>query len=93
MITLPNDLAFPLSQDLKTKNNFPIDFANGLTKRELFAYGAMQGMLANPELYKTACKNIDPNRMADFYSLCAVEHADALIAALNQSQPKTDNNG
>lgn len=46
----------------------------GMTKREFFAAMAMQGMLSNDYL-------------SDTYQLeaCAVEHADRLIRALNES--------
>ena len=54
-------------------NNHPSEWY-GLTKREYFAAMAMQGLLANKfSHYQLAEK--------------AVIHADALIKALNESQP------
>jgi hypothetical protein len=43
-----------------------------LTKRELFAAMAMQGMLANEEI----------NATAQVVAKCSAEHADALLDAL-----------
>jgi hypothetical protein len=45
----------------------------GLTKRELIAAMAMQGMLSNPNV------RLKPNTISKW----AVNHADALIARLN----------
>lgn len=53
---------------------------HGLTKRELFAVLALQGLISRYELY-------DPKRDAKE----AVEHADALLEALkSESQTKTN---
>ena len=50
-------------------------FNDGLTKRELIAAMAMQGMLANPSLVNGSTTSL----IADW----AVDHADALIERLN----------
>ena len=60
-----NDNAFPSSPD-KYEPEF------GLTKRELIAAMALQGMLSNPNV------RLKPNTMSKW----AVNHADALIARL-----------
>ena len=61
-----NDNAFPSSPD-KYEPEF------GLTKRELIAAMAMQGMLSNPNV------RLKPNTLSKW----AVNHADALVARLN----------
>ena len=61
-----NDNAFPSSPD-KYEPEF------GLTKRELIAAMALQGMLSNPNV------RLKPNTMSKW----AVNHADALIERLN----------
>lgn len=56
-------------------NAFPTDALNsGLTKRELFAAMAMQGMLADS----------GGSGEISAYAVSAVKIADALIAALNE---------
>ena len=60
-----NDNAFPSSPE-KYEPEF------GLTKRELIAAMAMQGMLSNPNV------RLKPNTLSKW----AVNHADALIARL-----------
>ena len=65
--TSASEPAYPL---LRSTNGF-----NGLTKRELLAGMAMQGLLANP---RDSAWNFDPERVAR----SAVEHADALLAEL-----------
>lgn len=51
----------------------------GLTKRELFAAMAMQGILANPELVRVYTEEIQIMRSA-------VNEADALIAELDKER-------
>lgn len=68
------DSAFPVSI-----KDGPSTVTNlGLTKRELFAAMAMQGILANPNTYKQD----DPDVLAVF----AKGYADALITQLNASK-------
>lgn len=70
----------------------------GLTKRELFAAMALQGMLSNPEIGMPGAVVTDNQTEQQQYvqsvianedvlysetAKVAVEHADALIAALN----------
>jgi hypothetical protein len=66
-----NDLAYPV------KHSYGEEFftAGGLTKRELIAAMAMQGMLANSNLVNGSTTSL----IADW----AVNHADALIERLN----------
>jgi hypothetical protein len=66
-----NDLACPI------KHSYGEEFftVGGLTKRELIAAMAMQGMLANPSLVNGSTTSL----IADW----AVDHADALIERLN----------
>lgn len=70
--TNENQSAFPSTRDTQTW---------GLTKRELFAAMALQGMLANPNL-SWAVKDL---------ALDAVESADHLIERLN-AESITDEN-
>ena len=60
---------------------FPIPgplFATGLTKRELFAAMAMQGLLSN---YAACCEAGFQDQRGDFESF-AIARADALLAEL-----------
>jgi hypothetical protein len=61
-----NDKAYPIGTD-----RFVCEW--GLTKRELIAAMAMQGMLSNPNV------RLKPNTISKW----AVNHADALIERLN----------
>lgn len=61
---------------------YPSEAYPGLTKRELFAAMAMQGLRANPGLY-LSISPIEARASNKAYSVLAVEQADALIAALN----------
>lgn len=54
-----------------------ISFESGLTKRELFAAMAMQGILAN-------CGDVGCRAVSEEVASQAVEDADALIAALGK---------
>lgn len=53
------------------------EYADGLTKRELFAAMAMQGMLANSD---------GGDRHQSTIAAYAVSHADALLTALLEGQ-------
>jgi len=73
----------------------PEQCAAGLTKREAFAMHAMQGMLANPEEYSIEClaellgvykEDWTPLHWVEFVSMRSVQHADALLAALEESK-------
>ena len=57
---------------------FPIDNKYGLTKRELFAAMAMQGLLSN---YAACCEAAFQDQRGDFESF-AIARADALLAEL-----------
>ena len=62
---------------MKTNPNEPINGTivhDGLTKRELFAYGAMKALLQNTNL----------NTYPEHISKNSVAHADALIKELNK---------
>lgn len=65
---------------------------HGLTKREIFAAMALQGMLSNgfmPDLVTDDCcpENPDGTRAEWNYPKAAVQLADALIAELNRVKP------
>lgn len=72
-MTAPNQCAFP--------NNIVSEFYDtGLSKREYFAAIALQGLMANSRFYESA--GMVPHEFAKK----AVQHADALIAALRQNE-------
>ena len=72
----PNDSAYP--SDLGK--------CNGLTKRELFAAMAMQGICANPGVIWGEHKLPEhPGDCRGSIAKAAVRIADALIAALNET--------
>jgi hypothetical protein len=72
-LTFADSCAFPLGNG---SSNI------GLTKREMFAAMAMQGLLANDAPLADKSGNIKPSSIGDKLNL-AVASADALIAALN----------
>lgn len=69
------ELSFPYVE-LDTYSGKPCNQHFGLTKRELFAAMAMQGILANPEITKNH-KDLNIEQ-------AAIKCADALIAELNR---------
>lgn len=88
------NFAFPfVFQSGTDANGLPTMMVNaGLTKRELFAMAAMQGLLANYEAQRNIC-NSDPRYKAqpdgqfNFAAVVAVnstEFADALLEALEK---------
>lgn len=79
--TLPNDLAYPAFKIDEDGKQFVDSNMLGLTKRELFAAMAMQGMISDQQttLYKNG---YSPENVA-MYSR---QYADALIAELNTNQ-------
>jgi len=83
MKTEPNDAAHPFATE-QTLKGFPGTQCGqqGLTKRELFAAMAMQGLLANAAPLADKSGNLKPSSIGDKLNL-AVASADALIAALN----------
>ncbi len=58
----------------------------GLTKRELLAAMAMQGMTAGLTAFRQDCENIIVNRPRDVAEICVV-YADALLAELAKDTP------
>lgn len=77
MTTNPNEPVHPCDEYARystTGEDYFADRHMGMTKRELFAAMAMQGMLA-----KTDMTGSSPN----CFAAEALDHADALIAALN----------
>ncbi len=72
---MENELAFPFQSSNDDRMNFA---HSGLTKRELFAAMAMQGILACPNGSKHE-KNV---------ALTAQLHADALLQQLTQHYPQ-----
>ena len=75
-MTKPNDPAFSRSAFYHPDGGY-IPAQEGMTIREYFAAMAMQAILTN-----------DPKTLYEFEpGKKAVKYADALIAALNESQP------
>lgn len=70
-MTNANELVHSFNHTAGAKGNF-----NGLTKREYFAAMALQGILADDSKLSINSK---------FVSGLAVEYADALIKALNET--------
>jgi hypothetical protein len=58
----------------------------GLTKREYMSAMAMQGMLANPELFKIMSDKLSPEHQCEFLNGAAIEQADDMIEQLNKQQ-------
>lgn len=58
-------------------NNVTVQPCSGLTKREMIATHAMQGLLAAPDLNTTAPRAV---------AASAVAYADALLAELGRTQ-------
>lgn len=59
----------------------------GLTKRELFAAMALQGILANPHLQKSVDESNLPNELVSgVFAKTATDSADALIKALEEKK-------
>lgn len=74
-----NDMAFPVVLETTRTPNDSEQL--GLTKRELFAAMAMQGISANPNFFGTLFQQ-NPRAAADY----AVDAADALLAELAKVQ-------
>lgn len=76
---MKNEPAYPIEESTK---NWGLQSRQhlGLTKREYFAGLAMQGLLSNSSVIK------DNNGKLDNYGKTAVELADALLEALNESK-------
>ena len=67
--------AYPIGTDI-TQGQFPPE--GGLTKREMFAAMAMQGHIA--------CQQPGYEGEASFIARLSVEHADALLKALEETK-------
>lgn len=85
MGTKPDDLIHPITGD----NGYGVMITtNGLTKRELFAAMAMQGLLANPNVIIAISSNHENTSreitISDNLSGKALFQADALITELNK---------
>lgn len=85
-----NEPAFPWEASPGNQKNL------GLTKRELLAAMAMQGLLANYEAQRQIC-NTDPRyqqqadgefNFADVIAINSREFADALLAELEKKEAK-----
>ena len=72
-----NDPAFPIPHFARPDGHVDYGFS-GLTKRELFAAMAMQGLLSN---YAACCEAAFQDQRGDFESF-AIARADALLAEL-----------
>lgn len=73
----PNDPAFPVPDRRQFHDEWPNSDPDGLSKRQLFAAMAVQGMLANSK------QTIDADD-AEAIPRLAVWFADALLKALNK---------
>lgn len=71
---------------LNIHSAFPIQdsnpYAKGLTKRELFAMAAMQGLCSNSTWLQNAFDEVGPYEAVTIVARASVEAADALTAAL-----------
>jgi hypothetical protein len=76
MKTDPNARVFPTAT--------PLEYHLGLTKRELFALGAMVGLLFHDGVHCTSTK--DETEHERHLARMALRQADAQIAALNESE-------
>jgi len=76
-MTNGNDSAHPIVPDITTANKTGLQMEFGLTKRELFAAMAMQGILENRAYYERSLGG----KSVEGY---AVHYADRLIAELNK---------
>lgn len=74
---------------LNTHSAFPIQdsnpYAKGLTKRELFAMAAMQGLCSNHVWLQEAFEKAGPYEAVTYAARASVEAADALISALESA--------
>jgi hypothetical protein len=57
----------------------------GLTKREMFAAMAMQGMLSNRNITDLILRCVNKGQKSKVLAQAAIEQADALIAELNNN--------
>ena len=73
------DLVFPILD--VTPQGAPFSVNTGLSKRELFAAMAMQGLVS------TLSTGAHKNGMFDATAETAVRYADALMAALEETAP------
>ena len=81
--------AMPCGESYKTQQSYGGDWVeckkgalyNGLTKREMFAMAAMQGILAS---LTNDTDDISPENLAR----SAIRNADALLAELERRKPK-----
>lgn len=62
-------------------------YAQGLTKRELFAAMAMQGLLSSSAIVKALATQAEINDIARIVAEAAADHADQLVTALSKAQP------
>lgn len=66
------------------KSKYEENDFRGLTKREYFAAMAIQGSLANGDLYKLIVDEYEPSEIIAGYASDAIRLADALIEELNR---------
>lgn len=84
----PTDYAYP--SEMKVYKNGKTDNFDqvnnfGLTKREYFAAMAMHGIISNSLAMNSNSKNKSLDEVIELVSMTAIEHADALITALNDN--------
>jgi len=80
---LVNEHGHPFHASSVAFDNHPL--TSGLTKREMFAMAAMQGMLSHPEVMHTNDDEEHEN-IAHAVAANAVLMADALLSKLEQSK-------
>ena len=81
-----NDQAFPMPAAFNQHSGDPLNFAEyGLTKRELFAAMAMQGIVSNPEEMQLVVEVAKKRKMvrSDIIAKQAVFQAECLLEALS----------
>lgn len=83
MKTNPNDYAYPQEEHKHWDDHAVHEVKQGLTKRELFAAMAMQGLMSNlKDIREDGFEDVD-------IELFAVMRADALIGELNRRDKET----
>ncbi|BES59846.1 hypothetical protein [Dysgonomonas capnocytophagoides] len=82
METQSQDSAFGFAATLPNEEAI---YNHGLTKRELFAAMAMQGLLGNQDMILTTMRVSDDDNLFVSLSKAAVEISDTLIQELNKT--------
>ncbi len=83
---MKNEPAFPCNAQGNESKIYPQEYS-GLTKRELFAAMAMQGILARGPIKVDGYSSEGRQTESQFVAMVAVSRADALIAELAKEKP------